>query len=206
MKLYYASGACSMAVHVVLEELGVDYEAQKIELSKGEHKQPEYLKINPRGEVAAMEIDGENCSENAAMIIYLNDKNNGKMIPKEGMPRMKAMQWLMFVNSGLHGAYSKFMFVNRNGGDDKMLQAAQDLIQSKWDEIERHLTAENQTCLAGDSITAADIYMAVCANWGFIKQMPKFGQKTKALIQKVVAMPSYQKVLEKEQVEYKAAA
>lgn len=207
MKLYYASGACSMAVHVVLEELGLDYEAQKIELSKGEHKQPAYLKINPRGEVAAMEIEGENCSENAAMIIYLNDKNNGKMIPKDGMPRMKAMQWLMFVNSGLHGAYSKFMFIKRNDESNKaLLDAAQKNVQSKWDEIERHLNETGQKFLAGNEVTAADIYATVVANWSFINEMPKFGPKTKELLKAVSSRPTYQKVMEKEQVEYKAAA
>ena len=46
--LYYAPGACSMAVHIVLEELGVDYKTHKLDMGKGEHKAPEYLKINPK--------------------------------------------------------------------------------------------------------------------------------------------------------------
>ncbi len=207
MKLYYASGACSMAVHVVLEELGVEYEAQKIELSKGEHKQPEYLKINPRGEVAAMEIDGENCSENAAMIIYLNDKNGYKMLPKDGMPRLKAMQWLMFVNTSLHGAYSKFMMIKRNDPENKkLLDVAMQNIQKQWDEIERHLNETGNKFLAGNDVTAGDIYTTVVANWGFIGQMPKFGPKTMDLLNAVSCRPSYQIVLAAEDVEFKAAA
>ena len=195
-----------MALHVILEELGLDFETQKIELSKGEHKQPEFLKINPRGQVAAMEIDGEYYSENAAMIIYLNDKYGGSIIPEEGPARLRALQWLMFVNSGLHGAYSKFIFVKRNGGDESLLTAAQNNVQAQWDEIERHLNETGQAFLAGDAVTAADIYTAVVANWGFINEMPNFGPKTKALLQSVSARPTYQKVLVAEDVEYKAAA
>jgi len=206
MKLYYASGACSMAVHVVLEELGVEFDTQRVDLGAGEHKQPEFLKVNPRGEVGAMEIEGENCSENAAMIIYLNDKHDGSMIPKDGMPRMKAMQWLMFANAGLHGAYSKFMFGKRNGADDAFLNIAQENIQKQWDEIERHLNSAGTDFLAGNTVTAADIYTAVVANWGFINEMPKFGPKTTALLKAVTARPSYQKVMAAEEVEYKAAA
>lgn len=207
MKLYYASGVCSMAVHVLLEELGVEFDTQRIDLASGEHKQPEFLKINPRGEVGAMEIEGENCSENAAMMIYLNDKHDGTMIPKSGMPRMKAMQWLMFANASLHGAYSKYLFVNRNDADNAaLLDIAQANIQKQWDEIERHLNAEGTDFLAGNGVTAADIYTTVVANWGFIKEMPKFGPKTTALLKAVSSRPTYQKVLAAEEVEYKAAA
>ncbi len=67
-----------------------------------------------------MEINGENVPENAAMITYLNDKYGGKIIPKEGMARFKAMKWLMLENKGLHGPYSKFMFIKRNGGEDML--------------------------------------------------------------------------------------
>lgn len=206
MKLYYASGACSMAVHVLLEELGVDYEAQRVDLSSGEHKQPEYLKINPRGEVAAMEIDGEHVSENAAMMIYLNDKYNGSFVPKDGIERLKAMQWLMFANSGLHGAYSKFMFGKRNNANDEYIDAALKNVQKQWDEIERHLNDENIDFLAGDNVTVGDIYITVVANWGFIGDLPTFGPKTKALIKAVSSRPAYQKIIDAEDVDYKAAA
>lgn len=45
--LYYSPGVCSMSVHVVLEELGVEFDTYKVDLSKGEHQQPEYLAIHP---------------------------------------------------------------------------------------------------------------------------------------------------------------
>ena len=47
LTLYYAPGACSLAAHIVLEEGGEKYEAKKMDLSKGEQRTPEYLKIHP---------------------------------------------------------------------------------------------------------------------------------------------------------------
>ncbi len=49
--LYYSPGACSLAPHIVLEELGIPYEAVRISTAQGQQRSPEYLKINPRGRV-----------------------------------------------------------------------------------------------------------------------------------------------------------
>lgn len=204
--LYYAPGACSLSVHVILEELGVDYDLNRIDMSKGEHKSPEFLKINPRGQVGALTTPDGNVSENAAMIIYLNDKHGNKLIPAEGFDRLKAMQWLMFANSNLHGAYSKAMMIKRIGGTDEMIDKACDNIQAQWDEIEAELERTGQKFLAGDKITAGDIYTTVVSNWQFIPKLPTFGPKTKELLKAVSSMPSYQKALKDEDVEYKALA
>ena len=58
LTLFYASGACSMAAHIALEESGEKYEPKRMDLSKGEQKTPEYLKINPNGAVPAL-VDGD---------------------------------------------------------------------------------------------------------------------------------------------------
>ena len=54
LTLYYAPGACSLAAHIVLEEGGETYEAQRIDLSKGEQRTEAYLKIHPLGRVPAL--------------------------------------------------------------------------------------------------------------------------------------------------------
>lgn len=204
--LYYSPGACSMTVHVCLEELGVDYTAHKVDLSKGEHKKPEYLKINPRGQVGALKTPDGLMSENAAMIIYLNDKHKGKLLPKDGFERAQGLQWLMYANSTLHPAYSKALFSVRNEAGDKVIKAACDAIQAQWDLVEKQLAESGGPFLMGDTFTAGDVYVAVIANWQFIPHLPTFGPKTKEFLKAVIARPAYQKVLADEEVEYKAAA
>lgn len=206
MKLYYAPAVCSLSVHVALHELGIEHDLQKIDLKKGEHQQPEYLKINPRGQVAALETDEGIITENVAILLYLDEMKPGKILPKSGYERAIALQWLLFANTSLHGAYSKFMMMDRNGADQKLKEVALDNIQSQWDEIERHLNAAGTDFLAGNNITAGDIYTAVVAHWSFIPKMPNFGVKTKALIEKVLDTAAFQAALDDEGVDYKAAA
>lgn len=202
--LYYAAGACSMTIHVMLEALGATYSLEKIDLSKGEHKSEAFLKINPRGQVAALQTPEGVLSENAAMIIYLNDKHHGSLLGKEGFDRAIALQWLMFANSNLHGAYSKALFVQRANADASVIKAACDGIQAQWDEVERHLNSHGGTFLCGDEMTAGDIYTAVVANWSFVAHLPSFGPKTKALLAAVIKHPAYQKALQAEGVTYSA--
>lgn len=204
--LYYSPGACSMAVHICLIELGADFKAQKVDLSKGEHKTPEYLKINPRGQVGSLQTPDGVMSENAAMIIYLNDNHGCKLIPESGFVRARALQWLMFANSSLHPAYGKIKFAQMNELGDEAVAIARSGFQAKWDEIEEELARTGQPFLAGDQVTAADIYVAVCANWSPPDHMPKFGPRTENLLKSVVARPAYQQAIAEEQIEYKAVA
>ena len=57
LTLFYAAGACSLGAHIVLEESGEKYDARKMDLSKGEQRTPEYLKIHPLGRVPALLLD-----------------------------------------------------------------------------------------------------------------------------------------------------
>ena len=75
LTLFYAPNACSMAAHIVLEESGQKYEAKKMDLSKGEQKTPEYLKIHPLGRVPALRLDdGTPLSENTAILPFLGKR------------------------------------------------------------------------------------------------------------------------------------
>src|ERR1700756_4577210 len=69
--LYYWPGASSVVPHVVLEEIGTQYERQLVNLAQGEHKGGAYLKINPHGKVPALAVDGMVLTENVAILTYL---------------------------------------------------------------------------------------------------------------------------------------
>ena len=69
--LYYWPGASSVIPHITLEEIGVPYERELINLAKGEHKREPYLSINPRGKVPALSIHGDVLTENVAILTYL---------------------------------------------------------------------------------------------------------------------------------------
>jgi glutathione S-transferase len=71
IKLYYSPGACSLAAHIVLEELGIAFEPVLVSLAEGEHKRPEFLRINPKARVPALNVDGKVLTETVAILTYL---------------------------------------------------------------------------------------------------------------------------------------
>ena len=74
LKLYYASGACSFVPHTALELAGATYEPLPIKLHRGEQRTPEYLAVNPRGQVPVLVDGGETITQIAAIVNYLDAK------------------------------------------------------------------------------------------------------------------------------------
>lgn len=200
--LYYKPGACSMAVHIVLNELGVPFDAVK----QTDLKAPEFLKLNPRGQIPLLIVDGEPVKEGAAILTYLVDTHDsaGVLMPKSGVPRAKALEWLMWCNASLHPACSKVFWLSKAGLEDSVKAELSKIfagqVQALWDEADARLAKTKY--LAGDSITVADILLAVIANWGV--GVP--GSNIKRVLKEVSTRPAYQKALQVEDISYKAAA
>lgn len=209
-QLYSAPGSCSMAIHVILNEIGADFEVTPVSIQAGDTRTPEYLKLNPRGQVPLLVKDGTPMVEGAAMITYLLDTHgNGDLLPKSGWDRAMALQWLMFGNSSLHPAYARIFWLNKVAKDEKakaeLINIAIDQVQGLWDQIEQEL--QTKPFLAGHHVTAGDILITVIANWGAWLPKPiTFGPKTKALLKAVSERPAFRQTTQAEGVEYKAAA
>lgn len=205
-ELYYSPGACSLAVHVVLNELGQDVTLIRAKI--GDPAQPDsgLAKVNPRGQVPVLvENGGAPMREGGAIITYLCDQHPSSLLPASGPARARALQWLMFCNASLHPAYSRAKFIKTHGGSEDLVAQAQKFIQDLWDQVEAHLAAAGTAYLAGDDVTAGDILLSVIANWRFIGTY-EFGPKTQTLLKNVSSRPAYQKALEAEGITYKAVA
>jgi glutathione S-transferase len=207
-KLFYSPGACSMAVHVALNETGAKYELARADLH-GAQKDAELLKVNSRHQVPVLVDDKTVVREGAAILIHLLEKENSPLMPKSKPTRAKALEWLCWANSSLHPAYGLGFSVKGISQDaavqDAVGKFAVAKIQRLWDDAEAHL-AKNKY-LAGDIMTVGDILMAVIANWS--PKMPSainLGPNVKRVLKEIVARPSYQEALQSEQVEYKVAA
>ena len=94
-------------VHIALEELGLEYKVIPVNIGGGDQFKPEFLKITPNHRIPAIvDPDGPGGKpftlfESAAIMIYLSEKNGGKLIPKDPIGRYKCLEWMMFQMGGV---------------------------------------------------------------------------------------------------------
>ncbi len=206
--LYGKNGTCSMAVHVVLNELSqkLNYIAAFDAQGKASD---ELKKLNPVGQIPVL-VDGDIVmTEGAAIMAYLMDKHASPMLPKAGAGRAAALQWLAFANATMHPAYSRVFFLKANLGAEaatsELMTVAVKKINELWAIVDARLAANPYIC--GAQISAADILLTVIANWtGNVPQPVTLGANVKRLLKEVSTRPAYQQALKSEGVEYKAAA
>lgn len=201
-ELFYKTGACSRAVHVLLNELAVPFTLSPYDTDQPDSK---LLKVNPRGQVPTLVVGEDIITEGAAIMSWLADEHHSALLPTSGMARAKALQWLAFANSSLHPIYGAFFKGGEAFAASEFGKQAQASLQKLLDLVEAQL---NQTeYLAGDSITLGDILTTVVVSWTpRIAAKVTVGAKTQALVEKVSARPSYVKAVEAEQAPKQQAA
>lgn len=177
MKLYYLPGACSLASHITLEWIGAPYEATKVE--RDQLKSPEYLKINPGGQVPALvDDDGWTLTENVAILHYLAELHPQPRLDGDGSPRGRAEvnRWLGFLNSDVHQSFKPLFGPGRFIADEAQhapLQAnARDKLHGLFARVDTQL--DGRDWLTGTrSIT--DPYLFVMLRWADGKQVDLAG-------------------------------
>jgi glutathione S-transferase len=159
MKLYYTPGYCSLAVHIALRETGLPFSLEKVDPAA-----PGFRTINPRGYVPVLELDdGSRHTEAAALLQYVGDLAPGAgLMPHAGSrERFQVQQWLTFVSSELHKAFSPWLFHKETA--DTTRKAVRDKIAMRFAELDSHF-AKNEW-LAGRAFTVADAYAFAIVNW-----------------------------------------
>jgi glutathione S-transferase len=106
LTLYFSPGSSSMAVHIALHEIGVDFEPRLVSLAKREQFAPEYLAVNPEAKVPTLMIDGRPLTEVAAILYYLAKRYPEKGLWPEGglEAEAQAISWMSFIASTIHPA------------------------------------------------------------------------------------------------------
>lgn len=165
MKLYYAPGACSQAPHIILHEIGLPFEAVKVDLrTKRLETGEDYRAINPKGAVPALELDdGAILTENAVVLQYLADQApQTRLIPPFGtFARYRVLEWLNYIASELHKGFAPLFHPTGQPRADALASIA-----AKFDYVEGELGPGPY--LTGADFTVADAYLFVILGWAHV--------------------------------------
>jgi glutathione S-transferase len=169
MKLYYYPGACSLAVHVALIEAGRTAELVKVDLgAKKTESGADFLKINPKGYVPALELDdGSVLTEAGVCCQYVADlAPQTGLAPAAGtLPRYRLMEWLNFITAEVHKPLGSLF-------DPSLPQEGRDRALATLGKRLDYLTdaLKGRQHLVGDQFTVADAYLFNVLNWtGMLK-------------------------------------
>lgn len=190
MKLYFSPNACSLAPHIVLRELALPFDLVRVDnKAKTTADGEDFLQINPKGYVAALQLDnGQVLTEASAILQYLADlQPTAHLAPANGSwERVRLQEWLNFIASEIHGGLAIFFNPAIQGElratfMAKLFKRFAVLVQ----------TLERQDYLLGERYSVADAYLFVVLRWAAfhhidLQQWPALT----AFVQRVGARPA----------------
>lgn len=164
MKLFYATGACSLSPDIIAHEAGIELSLQKVDLkTKTIASQGDFLTINPKGYVPVLQLDdGQVLTEGPVIGQYLADLKPEKgLAPAAGtLPRYRLQEWLGYINSELHKTYSP-LFNPATPAETRADRLA--YLAKRYTLVEKQLASHPY--LLGESFTVADAYLFTITNW-----------------------------------------
>jgi glutathione S-transferase len=169
MTLYFSPGASSLASHIGLEETGAPYELKPILLAKQQQKTEAYLKINPRGKVPSLSVDGKILVENTAILTYLARRfPEKKLMPQDPAEEARCIATMCWFSSVVHPSYQRTRRPERFAEGEAAYAAVKEngrkMFWANLQEIDSMI--EGNDWIMGKEFTAVDGYALVFYGWG----------------------------------------
>jgi GST-like protein len=159
--LYAAATSNGMRARIALEECGLPYELHPVDLAKGENKTPQFLAMNPNGQIPVI-VDREGpggkpltMSQSSAILVYCAEKS-GKFLPKDPAARAATLQALMSASTDITPIFGSLFGVMRSkephAPTAQMFKDRLRALLTVWDT-----TLGRQKYCAGAEVTIADL-------------------------------------------------
>lgn len=168
MKLYYAPGTCSLAAHIVLEELGVAFEPIRLDLANGDQRAPDYLAINPKGRVPALVTDQGVLTESPAILTFLADSaRDAELWPSGAWGRAQALSFVTWCSGTVHGVsfaglFRPARFATDEGAQAEIKVTARQSLEAQLGEIEARVAGRDWVF---ERFSIADLYPLIFRRW-----------------------------------------
>jgi glutathione S-transferase len=200
MKLYYAPGACSIGIHVLLEEIGKPYQAQLVKLGEGEQYKPPYTQINPKSKVPTLERDdGSMLTEYPVIARWLGRQAN--LLPKDDEADTRAMEAMEYAVGTMHGQgfarlFRSERFAPSPSDQDAVKAAGRDIVEKGFAVLDKALAGKNY--IAGNEFTAPDTALFFVEFWAAKRLGMKLPPNCAAHFERMLARPAVQRVMQQE--------
>ena len=170
MKLYFSPGACSLSPHIILQEAGLPFTTEKVNIrTKLTASGADFNAINRKGYVPALELDnGTILTEGPAIVQYIADQAPEKQLtPARGSAEhYQMLEWLNFIGTEIHKNYSPLF--NTAASDDAKA-GARAMLARRFTFVAGHL--DGRDYLVGERFSVADAYLFTVANWAAVVQL-----------------------------------
>jgi glutathione S-transferase len=170
LKLFYAPGACSLAAHIALEEVGGSHDFRRVNLHEGAQRTPAYLAINPKGRVPALVTEKGVLTENPAILAYLAQRfPAADLAPLDDTFLFARMQGFnLFLCSTVHVAFAHAFRPERYADGEapaRAMRAKAPLALADAFGLIEEMLSDGRPYVMGGSHTVADSYLLVFSRW-----------------------------------------
>jgi len=169
MKLYYASGACSLAPHIALEEVGAPFELSRIDFGANQQNSADYLRVNPKARVPALTEGDWVLTEAPAILRYIAARHPAAGLwPWDPREEARCAEWLGWLSSTIHVGFIHVRRAARYATDPRSVEdvaaTAKQTCRELWRAVEMRLN--DRQWAIGERYSVADPYLMVYWNWG----------------------------------------
>ena len=169
LKLFFGPHSCALASHIALEEAGADYEALRVDFSKNQQRQPEYLAVNPKGRVPALVTESGTLTETPALLVYVAQRFPAAELAPLSDPfaLARAQEFNSYLCATVHVAHAHGRRGSRWADDEAAIAAMKRKVPATMTEcfdLIEHKFVKGPWVM-GERYTICDPYLFTIATW-----------------------------------------
>lgn len=202
MRFHMTPGSCSTGIHILLEEIGLVFEAHIVNLPAGEHLRPDYLAINPKGTIPTLvREDGSALTEFSAIAWWLATQHpKRRLLPADAEGQARVLEVLGHVTGTVHGqGYTRIFTTDRYCADPAHHEAIQaqgrDIVQRGFAVIDAQLAGRDH--IVGQHFSIADAALFYTEFWA-VRIGLELPPHCRAHYQRLLQRPAVRQVLAEE--------
>lgn len=203
MKLFYTPGTCSLAIHILLEEIGKPFEVQKVDFAKQEQHSAAFKAINPKSKIPVLRRDdGSILTELPAIALWLAWSNpEKKLFPEDIEMRVRSIELIDYVVSTIHmQGFSRIArpgnFSSNEAEHDQVKARGKDIFNAGLHRLNEQLGGEYFL----DAFSVADAVLFFAEFWSVVRLKQALPDNLQRHYMRMKSRPSVQRAIAREKV------